>query len=102
MATAMLMYWPGVTTEHYEAARAEVGWEHAVPDGAICHIAGFDEGGLRVLDIWDSAEQFQRFAEERLMPVTSKLGIEGEPEIRFYEVHATFNPRLEVTQPAAA
>ena len=102
MATAMLMYWPGVTTENYEAARAEVGWEREVPDGAICHVAGFDEGGLRVLDIWESAEQFQRFAEERLMPVTSKLGIEGEPEIRFYEVHATFNPHLEVTQPAAA
>ena len=102
MATAMLMYWPGVTVEQYEAARGEVGWEREVPDGAICHIAGFDEGGIRVLDVWDSQEQFERFAEERLMPVTSKLGIEAEPDIRFYEVHATFNPRLEVTQPAAA
>jgi hypothetical protein len=102
MATAMLMYWPGVTVDQYEAARAEAGWERDVPDGAICHSAGFDAGGIRVLDVWDSAEHFQRFAEERLMPVTSKLGIDAEPEITFYEVHATFNPRLEVTQPTAA
>ena len=40
------------------------------PKGLIAHLA-FErpEGGLRYLDIWESEEDCDRFAEERLHPV---------------------------------
>jgi hypothetical protein len=92
--TVMLMRWAGVTPEQYEEARSRVDWEGDVPDGAVLHVAGFDEGDLRVTDVWDSPEQFQRFVEERLMPAVKEIGIEGEPEVRFYPVALVFNPRV--------
>jgi len=90
MATAMLMRWPGVTLEQYEEARAKVRWEEDVPDGALLHIAGLDGDDFRVFDVWESPEQFQRFVAERLMPGVREVGIEGDPEVRLYDVHRVF------------
>jgi hypothetical protein len=97
MQTVMLMRWAGVTAEQYEEARSRVDWENDVPDGAVLHIAGVDGDDLRVTDVWESPEQFQRFVEERLMPAVKEIGIQGEPEVRFYPVQAIFNPRVPAT-----
>jgi hypothetical protein len=94
MQTVMLMRWPGVTAEQYEEARALIAWETDVPDGSVFHVAGVDGDDLRVTDVWESPEQFQRFVEERLMPGVKEIGIEGEPEVRLYPVQAIFNPRV--------
>jgi hypothetical protein len=96
--TVMQMRWAGVTPEQYEQARSQVDWEGDVPDGAVLHVAGFDGDDLCVTDVWDSPEHFQRFVEARLMPAVQEIGIEGEPEVRFYPVTLIFNPRV----PAAA
>jgi hypothetical protein len=81
MQTVMLMRWGGVTPEQYEDARSRVDWENDVPDGAVLHVAGFDGDDLRVTDVWETAEQFQRFVEERLMP----------------GLQAIFNPKVPAT-----
>jgi hypothetical protein len=94
MQTVMLMRWAGVTAEQYEEARSRVDWEGDVPDGAVLHVAGVDGDDLRVTDVWESAEQFQRFVDERLMPAVKEIGIEGEPEVRLYPVQAIFNPKV--------
>ena len=96
--TVMQMRWAGVTPEQYEEARSRVNWESDPAEGGLLHVAGFDGDSLRVTDVWDSPEHFQRFAEERLMPVVKEIGIEGEPEVAFYPVQAIFNAR----GPAAA
>ena len=101
MQTVMLMRWAGVTPEQYEEARSRVDWEGDPAEGGLLHVAGFDDGGLRVLDVWESPEHFQRFAEQRLMPVTSQLGIETEPDVRFYPLHAVFNVGVPQTAGAA-
>ena len=98
MQTVMLMRWAGVTAEQYEEARSRVDWEGNPPDGAVLHVAGIDGDAVRVTDVWESAEQFERFVEERLMPVVKEIGIEGEPEVRFYPVQSIFNFKV----PAAA
>ena len=98
MATMMRMTWSPVTKEQYDEARERVNWEGDTPDGAIFHVSAFDGDTIHVTDVWESAEQFNRFAEERLMPVTSELGMNTEPQVEFYEVHAIFNPGV----PAAA
>ena len=82
----------GVTPEHYEAAREEVGWERDAPVGGLFHVAWFQDDGIHVLDVWENAEDFQAFVDERLMPGMQKLGIKGQPVVdikpayRIYDV----------------
>ncbi len=54
------------------------------PAGRLYHVCFGDKDNLRVSDIWDSAEAFERFG-QTLRPIMQELGIEGEPEI--LEVH---------------
>ncbi len=92
MSIIMLMEWETVTPAQYEEARRRVNWEGDVPAGAISHVAAFSESGLRVVDVWESADEMQAFFDQRLMPVTSQLGIETEPRVEVYPVHALFTP----------
>jgi hypothetical protein len=94
MATVMLMHWPEVSREQYEHARREINWEGNVPQGAKFHVAWFGDDGFHVLDLWESAEEFQRFTEERLMPGVQKIGIQGQPRVEFAEAHAVFAPNV--------
>ena len=44
------------------------------PQGLIVHIAvERPEGGLRYLDVWESEQHWDRFADERLHPVVHPL-----------------------------
>jgi hypothetical protein len=97
----MNMRWDGVTREEYEEARDQVGWEQRAPEGGLLHIASFAEDGLRVTDIWESADDFNRFVENRLMPVVQELGIQTQPDVIITELHAVWNPGVERTAPAA-
>ena len=101
MAIVMSMRWDGVTPEEYDAVRESVGWERQAPAGGLMHIAWFAEGGMRITDAWETAEDFQRFVDERLMPGVKQLGIEGEPEVRVDPAHAVFNPGVARGAPSA-
>src|SRR3954453_11173934 len=94
MAVVMQMRWDAISPDDYERAREAVGWETDPPQGGRYHIAWFDQG-LRVIDIWDSEEAFQRFANERLMPGLASAGIlegKGEPEVRLAPLHRQWAP----------
>jgi hypothetical protein len=92
MAVVMFMEWDEVTAEQYEAARKLVNWEGDAPPGGLFHVAAVTEQGLRVTDLWDSAEAFQAFVDQRLTPGTKELGLPGEPRVEIYPVHALFTP----------
>ncbi len=92
MATVMLMHWPEVTKEQYELVRREVNWEGDVPDGAKFHVAWFGNDGFRVLDLWNTEADFERFMRERLMAGLQRAGIAGEPRVELTESHAIFAP----------
>jgi hypothetical protein len=95
MAIVMNMVWDGVTPEQYDQVRELVNWENDRPVGANFHVASFDRGALRVTDMWDSAEDFQRFVEARLMPGVQQIGIAGEPDVTITEVHRTYTPAFQ-------
>ncbi|HEX8083637.1 MAG TPA: hypothetical protein VF529_05050 [Solirubrobacteraceae bacterium] len=83
MPTLMLMHWPGVTAEEYAAVCERIDFDKAGERGGIAHVAAVDEDGLHVTDVWESAEQFQQFADDTLMPITRELGVgREEPRIR--------------------
>ncbi len=61
MSVMMQMTWSGIGAEEFEAARKHVNWEGDVPPGAMFHVMAVTEGGVRVTDIWESAEAFNAF-----------------------------------------
>ena len=97
MAVVMRMSWPEVTPAQYEQARGVVGWETDPPAGGLFHVAFFDADGFKVVDVWETAEQFQAFVDTRLMPgIASIGGVEGEPRVEITPAHAVWNPQALV------
>ncbi len=54
------------------------------PGGCLFRWVTATEGGVRITDVWESADQFERFAIERIGPITDAVGV---PWLTFYEVH---------------
>jgi hypothetical protein len=92
MAVLMTMEWADVTREQYDSVRKIVNFEGNPPKGGLFHVAAFDDKGLRVSDLWQSAEDFQAFVEQRLMPGVQQAGIQGEPKVAIYPAHNVFTP----------
>ena len=65
-------------------ARIREGLGDELPAGLIAHLAiERAEGGLRYIDVWETEDDWERFAEERLHPVVHGLlrEIFGDAEI---------------------
>lgn len=92
MKVVMTMNWEGVTPDQYEAVRKTANWEGNIPTGAIFHVSSFSESGLKVTDIWDSADNFNNFVHERLMPAVALAGIATQPHVEITPAHAIFSP----------
>ena len=88
MTIVMQMHWPEVSTEQYHQAREVVGWETDRPAGARLHVAWMADDGFHVWDVWDSAEQFNTFVENRLQPGVAQVGIDGQPKVEIVPCHA--------------
>ena len=73
---------PGMTTEKYEETVKRLEQAGAgSPAGRLFHVCFGDKNNLRVSDIWDSTEAFERFG-QTLRPILQELGIDpGEPEV---------------------
>jgi hypothetical protein len=94
MATVMLMHWREATPDQYDQVRAKAGWDRDVPDGGKLHIVGFADDGMHILDVWESEQAFNTFFEQRVGPAVSEVGIEGQPDIKFFPTHGIFAPAL--------
>jgi len=92
MATVMVMHWPEVTKDQYEQARREVKWETETPIGAKYHVSWFADDGLHVVDVWEKQSDFETFVQQRLGPAAQRIGIQGQPNVSFGEVHAINAP----------
>ncbi len=73
------------TKEHYDKLLAHLG--DAFPPPAMkMHLMGTtDAGEIRIVDIFDSAEEFQRFAETHA-PVYEKMGISVDEVLKHASV----------------
>jgi hypothetical protein len=87
VAVALMVENPDGSQELYEQIRAELGLEK--PAGGIFHIAGpSPNGGWRVIEVWESEEEADRFFKERFFPALRTLGIPGPPPKReLWPVH---------------
>ena len=95
MAVVMQMTWDGIGVEEYDAARKQMNWEGDVPPGAMFHVVAVTDNGVRVTDVWESAESFDAFVRDRLMPGVQELGIPGQPQVEILSVHRIFAPAFD-------
>jgi hypothetical protein len=88
------------STENYDYVKERLG-DDAI-DGLIVHTAGFDDenGVFRIVDVWESREQGERFLAERIQPIIDE-GPQTFPKPEsftpptregFYELHDLVKP----------
>ena len=70
---------PGLTAEMYEALTQRVMPGDQLPDGCQLHIGGPVEQGWRVITVWESREDFDRFREQTLLPAIRELAGSAPP-----------------------
>lgn len=87
----VVLVFEGVGQEQYEESvrRLTGGGRVESPadwpvEGLLVHAAGQGPNGFRVVDVWESEEALQRFADV-LMPILQDIGVQGSPEI--YPAH---------------
>jgi hypothetical protein len=89
MAIAVELNFPGATLDQYDQVIQKMGLRQggATPPGAISHWVAKTDDGIRVVDVWESKEDFEKFAQEQIGPYSREAGITDEPETRMTEVH---------------
>jgi hypothetical protein len=90
MPVAFVAELPGMTTEIYDRVMDNLNWGPGnLPSGFISHYATEAPGGLFVFDVWEKAEDWQRFAEEQLGAALEAATGGPAPAIepRFYPIY---------------
>jgi hypothetical protein len=77
MAVVVVNEMQGGEQSFYEQVTSRVMPNNQLPDGCRDHIAGPMDGGWRVITVWDSDEQFERFRTETLIPAMQEAGRGG-------------------------
>ena len=84
------MNFGGATLDQYDQVLEKMGLTPggSVPPGAISHWVAKTDDGIRVVDVWETRDQFERYAQEKIVPYSKEAGFPGEPETQFYDVHS--------------
>ena len=91
MAFTVVFDAPGMVAAQYdEIIKGLEDAGEGKPDGRLYHVSAPIESGWLVVDVWESQEQFARFA-ETLVPIIEQAGVEP-PQPRIYPVHNILTP----------
>lgn len=75
---------PGATLDQYDQVTQQTGSEK--PEGVHAHIAGEVDGGIRVIEVWDSTDAIERYMASGLGEAMQQANV-PEPKITDFEVH---------------
>ena len=90
MALTYVFDLSGMTSQQYEEVLKGLAAAKATaPAGRLYHVASPKPGGWFVVDVWESQELFDRFA-QTLVPLLQKAGVSGAPQV--YQVHNIILP----------
>jgi hypothetical protein len=81
---------PGVSAEQDQEAMKRLGISDTPPEGSRIRMAGPTDAGWRIVSLWDSEEAFERFRDERLMPMLKEAGIPA-PQIEFWPIESVIS-----------
>jgi hypothetical protein len=87
MAVGIRIKMAGIDQAMFEEVERNLDPVGNPPEGLIFHASGPIDGGWGVIDFWESREQFDRFAQERIGPAMGASGIDGHPDIKEFAVH---------------
>ncbi len=96
MTVAIQMDFDGATLDQYDEVCAKMGLapKGPGPAGLIAHYATATDSGMRVVDVWQSKDQFEKFAEEQIGPFSAAAGITAPPRMQFFDVHNYLLPNF--------
>jgi hypothetical protein len=87
VAVAVLVESTKCSRETYERIRRRLGSRK--PAGGIFHIAGpSPNGGWRVVEVWESEEDADRFFRQQFIPALREAGVRRLPRRELWTVHA--------------
>ena len=95
MTIAVQMDFGGGTLDQYDEVCKKMGLKPKGPGpaGAISHFATTTDAGLRVVDVWETKEQFEKFAQDQIGPFSAEVGLPA-PQMQFLDVHNYFTPSV--------
>jgi hypothetical protein len=86
MAVGLILEFKGSTLDQYDQIVEKMDLGGKVPPGAIFHWVAATDDGWRVIDVWEDRATFDKFAEEKIGPISAEVGA-PQPEITEYAVH---------------
>ena len=89
VAVGVQVEFKGMTLEQYDEVVKRMGFEPRGPGGpgALFHWVTKTSDGIRATDVWENQEDFEKFPEEKIGPITQEVGIQSQPEIQHFNVH---------------
>jgi hypothetical protein len=92
MPVAVEMKFKGGTLEQYDKVieLMELSPAGAGAPGGLFHWVSKTDEGILVVDVWETKEQYEKFAGEKIGPFAAQAGIAGPPEVRYHDVHNYF------------
>jgi len=92
MPVLMIERIDGLDEDRYEDFRKLAKWDSDPPKGFLFHVASFGDGNAYIADVWETAEDFQNFVRDRIMPAAQQLGLAIQPDVQIHPTHAIINP----------
>ena len=89
MAIGVQQDFPGATLAQYDEVIKKMGFRPGGPGGpgGLFHWVTKTDAGIRVVDVWESRERFEKFSAEKIQPLTAQVGLPAPPKVTFFEVH---------------
>jgi hypothetical protein len=89
MAIAVQLDFKGATLEQYDQVIRKMGFkpQGSGGPGGLFHWVTKTADGIRVVDVWQTREQFEKFSQEKIGPISQEVGFPGAPEVQVFEVH---------------
>ncbi|GID11557.1 hypothetical protein [Actinocatenispora rupis] len=83
------MTFPGGTLDQYDEITDKMGFAPGGPGspGGLFHWVAATDDGLRIVDVWQDRETYQRFVDEQLGPRVREAGAPAPTDVHIYEVH---------------
>ena len=89
MAIGIIQDFPGATLAQYDEVVKRMGFQPGGPGapGGLFHWVTKTPNGVRVIDVWQSREQYEKFSGDKIKPITAQVGVPAPDKVEFFEVH---------------
>ncbi len=92
MPVLYLFEFDDATLSDYDRVIQDLDFRGKPPAGQLCHLAYEEDGRVRVMDVWETEADFERFFNDKLQRAMEKHHL-GQPRMRKHPVHNTLGLR---------